>query len=142
MSKEEMPKGNTGIKLESFIFDVFPAAERMAVLEVVREDEFGPVKNAPGSPDGDSPDTALQLMLQHHQRWLHGVGVATVKPTVEISPLVSYGGEGVHSLLAEKDLLTALKEGQVVSVAHGAKEATTSKGQPAILRVTAVSPAV
>ena len=32
LTKAEMAgKGNTGIKLESFIFDVFPAAARMAV---------------------------------------------------------------------------------------------------------------
>jgi UDP-N-acetylglucosamine/UDP-N-acetylgalactosamine diphosphorylase len=39
--------GYTGLKLESFIFDVFPAATAMAVLEVPRDAEFSPVKNAP-----------------------------------------------------------------------------------------------
>jgi UDP-N-acetylglucosamine/UDP-N-acetylgalactosamine diphosphorylase len=29
-----VPKANNGIKLESFIFDVFPRAERPVVLEV------------------------------------------------------------------------------------------------------------
>ena len=29
-----IPKANNGIKLESFIFDVFPRAERPVVLEV------------------------------------------------------------------------------------------------------------
>jgi UDP-N-acetylglucosamine/UDP-N-acetylgalactosamine diphosphorylase len=44
------PKTNNGIKLESFIFDIFPFSERMAVLDTVRDQEFAPVKNAPGSP--------------------------------------------------------------------------------------------
>lgn len=44
------PEANNGIKLESFIFDIFPLSERMAVLESEREQEFAPVKNAPGSP--------------------------------------------------------------------------------------------
>jgi UDP-N-acetylglucosamine pyrophosphorylase len=67
LTKEEMVgKGNTGIKLErsvsvflayeqpfsrlccSFIFDVFPASKHMAILEIKREEEFSPVKNAPG----------------------------------------------------------------------------------------------
>ena len=43
------PESNNGIKLESFIFDIFPFSERMAVLDTVRDQEFAPVKNAPGS---------------------------------------------------------------------------------------------
>lgn len=43
------PEANNGIKLESFIFDIFPLSERMAVLESERDQEFAPVKNAPGS---------------------------------------------------------------------------------------------
>ena len=44
------PETNNGIKLESFIFDIFPFSERMSVLDTLREQEFAPVKNAPGSP--------------------------------------------------------------------------------------------
>lgn len=36
------PEENNGIKLESFIFDVFPFSKRMAVLDVLREEEFAP----------------------------------------------------------------------------------------------------
>jgi hypothetical protein len=70
-------KANTGVKLEAFIFDVFPAAERMAALDIVREDEFTPVKNAPGSST-DSPDTARALIRAMHTRWLHAVGCRLV----------------------------------------------------------------
>ena len=56
-----------GIKLELFIFDTFPLAERVALLEVHRHEEFAPVKNAPGSKS-DSPDTARQAMLKLHTR--------------------------------------------------------------------------
>lgn len=99
LSKEEMAgKGNTGIKLESFIFDVFPSAERMAVLDIDRAAEFAPVKNAPGSPD-DSPDTARAALLQQGASWVAAAG-ATVSGSggVEVSPLVSYGGEGLAAL--------------------------------------------
>ena len=44
------PEANNGMKLESFIFDIFPLSERMAVLDALRDQEFAPVKNAPGSP--------------------------------------------------------------------------------------------
>jgi len=43
------PSSINGLKLEMFIFDVFPLASRWTVVEVAREDEFAPVKNAPGS---------------------------------------------------------------------------------------------
>ena len=56
-----------GVKLELFIFDSFPLAERCALLEVRREDEFAPVKNAPGAA-ADSPDTARRAMLALHTR--------------------------------------------------------------------------
>lgn len=56
-----------GIKLELFIFDTFPLAERVALLEVHRDEEFAPVKNAPGA-ESDSPDTARQAILKLHTR--------------------------------------------------------------------------
>jgi len=110
------PPAVNGIKLESFIFDVFPQvrfqidiscrchsqtlspprppkAKTMAVLQINRADEFSPVKNAPGAPD-DSPVTARAMVLAAHQRWLIAAG-ATVEGDVEVSPLVSCGGEGL-----------------------------------------------
>jgi len=43
------PSEVNGVKLEMFIFDVFPLATRWVVVEGLRRDEFAPVKNAPGS---------------------------------------------------------------------------------------------
>ena len=65
-----------GIKLELFIFDSFPLAERVALLEVHRHEEFAPVKNAPGSKS-DSPDTARQAMLKLHTRCGRAVSIAS-----------------------------------------------------------------
>lgn len=92
------PAGVNGIKLESFIFDVFPAARRMAVLQVDRDAEFSPVKNAPGSAD-DSPDTARALMSALHSGWVRAAG-ATVEGegVVEVSGGASYAGEGLGAL--------------------------------------------
>jgi UDP-N-acetylglucosamine pyrophosphorylase len=59
--------GLQGVKLELFIFDTFPLAENVALLEARREEEFAPVKNAPGAPS-DSPDTARRAILQLHQK--------------------------------------------------------------------------
>ena len=56
-----------GVKLEQFIFDPFPQAETPVLVEVARDAEFAPVKNAPGSPS-DSPDTARAALLALHTR--------------------------------------------------------------------------
>ncbi|ETV71041.1 hypothetical protein H257_13468 [Aphanomyces astaci] len=67
-----------GMKLEAFIFDIFAAATHMAVLEVAREDEFAPVKNANGNTDNgytaDSPDSARYLLSAQAKRWIEAMG--------------------------------------------------------------------
>jgi UDP-N-acetylglucosamine/UDP-N-acetylgalactosamine diphosphorylase len=92
------PAANNGIKLEMFIFDCFPHSAKFACAEVLREHEFGPVKNAPGS-DVDSPDTARALLLELGRQRALAVG-ATIsgEDGVEISPLLSYSGEGLEKL--------------------------------------------
>ena len=100
------PTVNNGIKLEMFIFDCFPHSAKFACAEVEREHEFGPVKNAPGGAV-DSPDTARALLLQLGRARALAAG-ATIDGGgdggVEISPLVSYSGEGLSMLLQGKTL--------------------------------------
>lgn len=90
-----------GMKLEMFIFDVFSYATKACIVQVNREEEFAPVKNAFGSPI-DSPDTAREALMLLHKRWMEKVGAqlgAKFGPQnvgVEIPPLVSYAGEGLE----------------------------------------------
>ncbi len=83
------PTSNNGVKLELFIFDTFPFAKRMAALQVARDDEFAPVKNAPGAKS-DSPDTARRLISALSKRRVLAAG-GTIRgdALVEVSPLVS-----------------------------------------------------
>ncbi|KAG6817926.1 hypothetical protein H0H87_012394 [Tephrocybe sp. NHM501043] len=92
------PSKPNGMKLEMFVFDVFPFTESFAVLEVARKEEFSPLKNAPGT-GSDDPDTSRRDLLAQHKRFLENAG-ATVQEGVEIeiSPLVSYAGEGLESI--------------------------------------------
>ncbi|MGQ7889134.1 UTP--glucose-1-phosphate uridylyltransferase [Paenibacillus sp. WC2504] len=89
------PTSPNAFKFEKFIFDFFPLAERMTVLKVRRDEEFAPVKNKEGK---DSPATARRLVQDLYKRWLLEAGAA---PSVlegrdiEISPLISYAGEGL-----------------------------------------------
>ncbi|KIL71538.1 hypothetical protein M378DRAFT_155130 [Amanita muscaria Koide BX008] len=96
--KSVKPTKPNGIKLEMFVFDVFPFTEHFAVLEVERKEEFSPLKNAPGT-SSDNPETSCRDLLAQHKRYLERAG-ATVGEDVaiEISPLVSYFGEGLESV--------------------------------------------
>lgn len=93
------PSSNNGIKLESFIFDVFPLSTNMAVLDVRREAEFAPVKNPPGT-DSDSPDTARKLFSNVAKSWLTSAGAILTgdvdSDLCEVGPLTSYDGEGLE----------------------------------------------
>lgn len=92
------PSTPNGMKLELFVFDVFPFTERFAVLEVARKDEFSPLKNAPGT-GSDDPDTSRRDLLAQHRRWIEKAGAKVAEDVeVEISPLVSYAGEGLEAL--------------------------------------------
>lgn len=91
------PTTNSGIKLETFIFDVFQHSKNMRVLGVSREDEFAPVKNAPGAAT-DSPDTTRHLVSEQCKRWLLNAGATFDDSTnglCEVMPSLSYNGEGL-----------------------------------------------
>lgn len=92
-----------GVKLEQFIFDAFAYAPSMALFEVLREEEFAPVKNANGA-SYDTPDSARLMILRLHSRWVVAAGgflthsVPLYLTGVEISPLCSYAGENLESI--------------------------------------------
>ena len=74
-----------GIKFEAFLFDALPLADKSITLEVMREEEFAPVKNLTGA---DSLESSRLLQSELHTSWLKRLGV-DVDPgiSVEISPL-------------------------------------------------------
>jgi len=95
------PESVNGLKLESFIFDCFPLSQRMAVLDVERWDEFAPVKNADIETEvvSDSPTSARLMWSEMCKRWCVESEIDPDKFTTggvcDISPLTSYGGEGL-----------------------------------------------
>lgn len=95
------PEKPNGIKLEQFVFDVFSQIplDKFACLEVAREDEFSPLKNARGAGE-DDPDTSKRDIMTQGKKWIVKAGGQVVSQDVdsdgiEVSPLVSYGGEGL-----------------------------------------------
>ncbi|KAF2140083.1 uncharacterized protein K452DRAFT_360268 [Aplosporella prunicola CBS 121167] len=97
------PEKPNGIKLEQFVFDCFPLLkmDHFACMEVKREDEFSPLKNARGTGE-DDPDTSKKDIMDQGKKWVQAAGGVVTgekdEDGVEVSPLISYGGEGLGFL--------------------------------------------
>lgn len=99
------PVEPNGIKMEKFVFDVFPYADQFVMWEVKREEEFSPLKNA-DTAEKENPTTCRNSIFHLHRYYIQEAGgfVETNGTPVicEISPLVSYAGEGLEKLVSEK----------------------------------------
>lgn len=96
------PSSPNGMKLELFVFDVFPFCDGLAVHEVSRAEEFSPLKNAPGT-GSDDPQTSRRDLLAQQSRWLQSAGAEVTQGVeVELSPLVTYAGEGLDRFAGKK----------------------------------------
>ncbi|CBQ73291.1 probable UDP-N-acetylglucosamine pyrophosphorylase [Sporisorium reilianum SRZ2] len=89
------PSTPNGMKLELFVFDVFPFCDKLAVHEVARQEEFSPLKNAKGT-GVDDQDTSRRDLLAQQSRWLRAAGANVADGVeVELSPLLTYSGEAL-----------------------------------------------
>lgn len=105
------PEAPNGIKLEQFVFDVFPMVplDNFGCLEVAREDEFSPLKNATGE---DSAESSRRDLLRQGAKWVKAAGGFSVddgssggNDGVEISPLISYDGEGLEGHVKNQEIM-------------------------------------
>lgn len=89
------PEKPNGIKLEQFVFDCFPflSMDKFACMEVKREDEFSPLKNAKGTGEDDC-DTSKRDISAQGTRWIQAAGGVVESEDkdagVEVSPKISY----------------------------------------------------
>ncbi len=77
-----------GYKMEKFIFDVFALARKPLLYQCERNEEFAPLKNAPGS-SCDGPEQCKAKLLALHAKWPSNRRAIDG----EVSPLDSYCGE-------------------------------------------------
>lgn len=96
-----------GIKFETFVFDAIKFSDRVFLLEVDRQEEFGPVKNKDGE---DSPLTAREMFMEKCRRLLltctkdpQKIEKIQKSKLVEISPLFSYQTEKLSTFLDENE---------------------------------------
>lgn len=95
------PDKPNGIKIEKFVFDVFEFAEKFVVLAVERDDEFSPLKNA-DSAGKECATTARNDIYRYHKKLIEAVGGQVNGDICEISPLLSYDGEGLEPIVSGK----------------------------------------
>ncbi|KIJ53494.1 hypothetical protein M422DRAFT_222153 [Sphaerobolus stellatus SS14] len=92
------PSKVNGMKLELFVFDVFPFTQDFNVLEVERKEEFSPLKNASGT-GSDDPETSRRDLLSQQKRFLIAAGAKVEDGVdIEVSPHVSYAGDGLEAV--------------------------------------------
>ncbi|MHC4872412.1 MAG: UTP--glucose-1-phosphate uridylyltransferase [Planctomycetota bacterium] len=91
------PEENNGVKFETFVFDALPETKSSITMEVIREDEFAPVKNSTGI---DSAESSRQLMNNYAMRMLIEAGAEVEKDndgnskhTIELSYLYALDSE-------------------------------------------------
>jgi UDP-N-acetylglucosamine/UDP-N-acetylgalactosamine diphosphorylase len=99
-----------GWKFELFVFDVFEFASELCAMEVIRSDEFSPLKNSVESRT-DNPITCRQHLSLLHQKWVTKAGGKIERsfiqtggedPLFEVSTSLSYDGEGLEELVQGK----------------------------------------
>jgi UDP-N-acetylglucosamine/UDP-N-acetylgalactosamine diphosphorylase len=100
--KRHKPRLKNGIKFEQFIFDLFPVARKVMVMETDRLD-FSPIKN---KSKEDSPKTARRDLSNMFGTWLSQCGVkirknksGKISTPVEISPLFATSAEELKSII-------------------------------------------
>jgi UDP-N-acetylglucosamine/UDP-N-acetylgalactosamine diphosphorylase len=71
--KSIAPEKPNAVKMETFVFDALPLANRSIVYETDRVDEFAPIKNAEGV---DSIESSREITTQRNARWLEASGVS------------------------------------------------------------------
>lgn len=91
------PSTPNGVKIEKFIFDVFQFTDKFVTWQVPRNVEFSALKNADDAGK-DCPSTARSDLYALHKRYLTEAGATVAGDEIEISPLLSYGGEGLSDL--------------------------------------------
>ena len=110
------PESTNAVKLESFIFDALPMAERAIVVEGSRKEMFGPTKNATGV---DSAESCRAMLVERDARRLALAGVQVPRDAdgvpaalVEISPRCVVDDADAVEYFRENPVTDTIQPGQ------------------------------
>lgn len=110
------PSTPNGVKLETFIFDAIPMADKTMILEAKREFEFAPVKNKTGV---DSAESCRAMLIFRDAEWLENAGVEIPRKDdgspdciIELSPATFFDLEDVMEKYCGEN--TVIEPGQTV----------------------------
>ena len=103
-----VPDAPNGVKLESFIFDALPLAEKVVLMAGDRSKIFAPTKNATGV---DSAESCREMITARNAEALEAAGVeiphkadGSVDAVIEISPFLACDAEDMKKLAVELGL--------------------------------------
>jgi UDP-N-acetylglucosamine/UDP-N-acetylgalactosamine diphosphorylase len=103
----QKPSAPNAIKLERFVFDLLPLAERTLVVEGDAAQVFAPVKNADGAAT-DTPSSAKEAISRLHAKWLAQAGVEVAEGVrVEIHPLWAWDEDDVRAKISGPSRIAA-----------------------------------
>jgi len=109
------PQNPNGVKLETFVFDALPLAQRSIILEILRSEEFAPVKNAVGT---DSPQVTKEMMIARAASWLAQAGVkipakpdGSIDCRIEVAPSFALCKGDISE---KKDKIGTIKPGDTI----------------------------
>jgi UDP-N-acetylglucosamine/UDP-N-acetylgalactosamine diphosphorylase len=107
LGQSHSPSVPNAIKLERFVFDLLPVADRALVVEALASEAFAPVKNAIGSPT-DTPETCKTALVDLHRRWLANAGAKIdADCLVEIHPNWAWDEQEVQARLGKPTQINA-----------------------------------
>ena len=113
-----VPSAPNGVKLESFIFDALPLAEKVMIMEGDRAEVFAPTKNAVGV---DSAESCRLMITARNARRLECAGVSIPRDAsgapeavIELSPRLVLDDEDAAALVRETGLKKILRGETVV----------------------------
>ena len=110
------PAEPNGVKLESFIFDALPMAEKVLLLEGDRAEVFAPTKNLTGV---DSVESCRKMISERNARRLAAAGVViprnpdgSLNAEIEIDP---------RSVCDDEDAVVFVEKSGIKAIEPGAK---------------------
>ncbi|CAD8079602.1 unnamed protein product [Paramecium sonneborni] len=105
---------SNALKFEITYYDSLPycSIHKFGLFNVQRDDEYAPIINNLNDTK-DTAQTARNAYLQRDLKWITQLGI-NINLEIEISPKLTYFGEGLHEILQTINIQKANKKNQLI----------------------------